>query len=189
MTTPHFDDQGRAHMVNVSNKPTTRRFATVSAIVEMNEIAAGEIRRGTARKGDVLAVARLAGINGSKWTPMLIPLCHSIPVESVEIDFQWIDDSMISTASRNLPPSRIGEFQGIHQLRVVAEVSTVAKTGIEMEAFTAVSVCCLTVIDMLKAVDRHIRVRNIQLETKSGGASGEFVRGSSDVASEGQDSV
>ncbi|QDT03429.1 Cyclic pyranopterin monophosphate synthase accessory protein [Rubripirellula lacrimiformis] len=153
--TPHFDQDGNAHMVDVSAKTPTVRKAVASGELRMLLTTAETIRAGTARKGDVLAVARLAAIQATKWTQNLIPLCHAIPIESVSIDFQW------AAADR---------------LRCLATVQTTGKTGVEMEAMTAVSVGCLTVYDMVKGIDREIQIGEIMLLEKSGGKSGHFVR-------------
>ncbi len=145
-------------MVDVSGKPITVRTATAQSQVRMNAAAAQAIRRGDSRKGDVLSVARLAAINASKWTAHLIPLCHSIPIESVRVEFDWLQQS--------------ADAENVLLCQVVCNTS--AKTGIEMEAMTAASVASLTVYDMLKSVDRAIRIDSTQLVSKSGGKSGSF---------------
>ena len=155
MASPHFSADGDAHMVDVSGKPATVRVAVASGEVTMSDASATLVRQGSAAKGDVLAVARLAAISATKWTQHLIPLCHSIPIESVSVEFDW---------------------PGLNRLRCTARVQTTGKTGIEMEAMTAVSVACLTVYDMLKSVDRAMTIGPIQLDEKSGGSSGHFVR-------------
>lgn len=159
-TSTHFDNRGQARMVDVSEKKIAPRTATASSIVEMNAAAAQAIRTGDSRKGDVLAVARLAGIGATKWTATLIPLCHAIPIEGVELEFHWIRPS--------------GE-EGRQHLQCLATVRTTYKTGVEMEAMTAASVAGLTIYDMLKSVDRAMVIRQVRLESKSGGKSGEFV--------------
>jgi len=148
-------------MVDVSEKAITVRQATARGSVAMQAATAKMIRSGDAKKGDVLAVARLAAIQASKWTPQLIPLCHAIPIEAVQVDFAWSEiDNDANTAS----------------LQCDVTVRTSAKTGVEMEAMTAVSVACLTVYDMVKSVDRAITIGPIQLIAKSGGKSGDFRR-------------
>ncbi len=151
----HFDSEGNVHMVDVSGKPTTWRVAVAAGEVQMQTQTGEMIRRGTAKKGDVLAVARLAAIQGTKWTSMLIPLCHSIPIESASVEFNWPH------------PDR---------LRCTVSVETTGKTGVEMEAMVAVSIGLLTVYDMVKSVDREIVIGPIGLVEKKGGKSGHFKR-------------
>ena len=151
----HFDAKGASRMVDVGNKQVTRRVARASGLVRMNAETLALIRDKRAAKGDVLAVARLAGIMATKRTADLIPLCHPLPVESVTIDFA---------------------FEGEQTLRIEATVQVESKTGVEMEALTAVSIAALTVYDMCKAVDRGIMIEQIQLEEKSGGRSGTWLR-------------
>src|SRR4051812_26536516 len=151
----HFDSSGASRMVDVGEKQVTRRVARASAVVKMATETAALIRDKRAAKGDVLEVARLAGIMATKRTADLIPLCHPLPIESVTIDFT---------------------FEAEQTLRIEATVQVEAKTGIEMEALTAVSVAALTVYDMCKAVDRSITIERIQLEEKSGGRSGHWKR-------------
>ncbi len=159
MPSNHFDDSGHARMVDVSSKPASKRIAVATAEIAMNSEAAATVRQGGGRKGDVLAVARLAAITASKWTQHLIPLCHAIPIESVEVDFQWS-----------------GQNPGTESLQCRVTCGTTAKTGIEMEAITAASIAALTVYDMLKSVDRGLVIGPVQLEHKSGGASGHWQR-------------
>jgi cyclic pyranopterin phosphate synthase len=156
----HFDEHGQARMVDVSAKSITERVAVARGIVTMLATTADIVRKGTATKGDVLAVARLAGISGSKWTSHLIPLCHSIPIESVKVSFEWLP----------------GESPATERLDCLVTVKTTAKTGVEMEALTATSIVCLTVYDMLKSVDREIAISQLKLIEKSGGKSGFFQR-------------
>jgi cyclic pyranopterin phosphate synthase len=153
----HFDSAGASRMVDVGEKQVSRRVARASAVVRMATETLTLIQDKRAAKGDVLEVARLAGIMATKRTADLIPLCHPLSVESVTIDF---------------------EFEGDASLRIEATVQIEAKTGVEMEALTAVSVAALTVYDMCKAVDRGMVVERIQLEEKSGGRSGNWRRGS-----------
>jgi cyclic pyranopterin phosphate synthase len=151
----HFDEQGASRMVNVGGKAVTDRVARASGIVRM--LASTRqliIDRGHA-KGDVLEVARLAGIMAAKRTADLIPLCHPLALQSVELDLQPLGDDAI---------------------RIEATVEVTAKTGVEMESLTAVSVAALTIYDMCKAVDRGIVIEQIQLEEKSGGKSGPYLR-------------
>jgi cyclic pyranopterin phosphate synthase len=149
----HFDDQGASRMVDVGEKPVTRRMARAEARVRMQAETLRLIRdRGTA-KGDVLEIARLAAIMGAKHTSDLIPLCHPLPLESVKVDFHFPDATTVV-------------------LQVEAHVT--AKTGIEMEALTAAAVGALTIYDMCKAVDRSMTIESIRLLEKSGGRSGHF---------------
>jgi cyclic pyranopterin phosphate synthase len=151
----HFDESGASRMVDVSDKQITRRLARASGLVRMGPDTLALIRDKRAAKGDVLEVARLAGIMATKRTADLIPLCHPLPIESVAIEFA---------------------FEGEQTLRIEAIVQVEAKTGIEMEALTAVSVAALTVYDMCKGVDRGITIERVQLEEKSGGRSGHWRR-------------
>ena len=150
----HFDDQGQAHMVDVSDKPVTARIAVARGHVVMSAETLALITSGTARKGDVLGVARLAGIMGAKKTADLIPLCHPLPITKVALDL---------TPDPALPG-----------IIVEATVKTGGQTGVEMEALTAVSVACLTIYDMVKAVEKSMRIEGIRLVLKDGGKSGRF---------------
>ena len=150
----HFDGDGNAHMVDVGSKPATARRATVKGYVKMAPATLEMIWDGTAKKGDVLAVARLAGIMGAKQTAALIPLCHPMGLDHVSIDLEP-DDSL---------PGII----------ITANCSVTGPTGVEMEAMTAVSVAGLTIYDMCKAVDRGMEIGAIRLTHKSGGKSGVF---------------
>jgi cyclic pyranopterin phosphate synthase len=158
----HFNEAGQAHMVDVTAKPVTARVATATSTIRMNAEAAAAIRAGTSHKGDVLGVARLAAIGAAKWTSTLIPLCHTIPIEGVDVHFQWQE------SGTDVPSE---------SLRCLASVRTSYKTGVEMEALTAASVAALTVYDMLKSVDRAMEITQTRLESKTGGKSGEFSRG------------
>ena len=150
----HFDDAGAAAMVDVGAKTVTRREATAEAVVAAAASTIAAIRDGSiSKKGDVLSVARLAGIMGAKRTADLIPLCHMLPLDSVSVAF---------------------EFRSATELCVQATAGVTAKTGVEMEALTAASVAALTVYDMCKGVDRGIVVREIRLLRKTGGRSGEW---------------
>ena len=150
----HFDAGGHAHMVDVSQKAVTSRIATARGVVEMSAETLEIVRMGQAKKGDVLAVARLAGIMAAKKTADLIPLCHPLPITKVALDLT-LDSAR---------PAVIIE----------ATVKTTGQTGVEMEALTAVSVACLTVYDMLKAVEKSMRITDITLILKDGGKSGRF---------------
>lgn len=162
----HFDDQGAARMVSVSDKTATHRVAVVSGQVVMKRATADLINKREFGKGDVIEVARLAGIMASKRTSELIPLCHPIALDSVDLKLAFA-----ASDSKNT-----GGDSETATLLVSATVVAEQKTGVEMEAFTAVSIACLTVYDMCKSVDRSMRVTNIQLEQKSGGKSGDFCR-------------
>jgi cyclic pyranopterin phosphate synthase len=148
----HFDGEGRAHMVDVSGKPVTTRLAVARGHVKMSAQTLDIVKNGTAKKGDVLAVARLAGIMAAKRTADLIPLCHPLPITNVTLD---------------LAPD--GDGVGVE-----ATVRTTGQTGVEMEALTAVSVACLTVYDMLKAVEKGMEINGIRLVLKEGGKSGRY---------------
>ena len=150
----HFDSQGRAHMVDVSQKDVTTRVAIARGTVLMEPATLRRIADGEIGKGDVLGVARLAGIMAAKRTHDLIPLCHPLPLAAIAIDLR-------PDARRNA-------------VDIEAEVKTSGRTGVEMEALTAVSVAALTVYDMCKAIDRGMRIADIRLVHKSGGKSGVF---------------
>ena len=150
----HFDQAGNAAMVDVSDKPVTARTATARARVVMEAATLAMIQQGSAKKGDVLGVARLAGIMAAKRTSDLIPLCHPLPISAVTID---------------LAPDTAG-----CAVDIVATVRTTSQTGVEMEALTAASVAALTVYDMCKAVDRSMRVDGLRVTHKAGGKSGDF---------------
>jgi len=149
----HFDAEGRARMVDVGDKPETGRVATAKGCVVMAPETLAMIVEGRAKKGDVLAVARLAGIMAAKRTADLVPLCHPLMLSKVEVDLM------------PQPPDRV---------EIEATVKLTGKTGVEMEALTAVSVAALTVYDMVKAVDRGMRIEEIRLTHKSGGKSGTY---------------
>lgn len=151
----HFDEQGKSRMVDTSGKSETLREARASGLVRMAPATASLIRDRGLAKGDVLEVARLAGILAAKRTGDLIPLCHPLPITSAQLDFSFPADDL---------------------LRIEATVRVVGRTGVEMEALTAVSLAALTVYDMCKAVDRVMTVEQIRLEEKSGGRSGTFRR-------------
>ncbi|MBZ0120584.1 MAG: cyclic pyranopterin monophosphate synthase MoaC [Sandaracinaceae bacterium] len=155
----HLDAEGRARMVDVGDKDVTSREAVASAVVRMQPATLTLLREGRAKKGDVLATARIAGIQAAKRTPELIPLCHQIALTSVEVHFE---------------PDADGER--IH-VRAIARARD--RTGVEMEALTAAAIASLTVYDMLKAVDRAMSIEHVRLEEKRGGKSGDFTRAES----------
>ncbi|PUB19295.1 cyclic pyranopterin monophosphate synthase MoaC [Yoonia sediminilitoris] len=150
----HFDETGQAHMVDVSDKPVTARVAVAEGFIKMTPQTLGLITQGTAKKGDVLGIARIAGIMGAKKTADLIPLCHPLPITKVAIDL---------TPDTALPG-----------VRITATVKTGGQTGVEMEALTAVSTAALTVYDMVKAVQKDMEIGAIRLTFKDGGKSGRF---------------
>jgi len=150
----HFDDRGQAHMVDVSGKPVTDRIAVAVGVVRMTAENLSLIIEGRAKKGDVLAVARLAGIMAAKKTADLIPLCHPLPITKVALEL---------TADPALPG-----------VRIEATVKTSGQTGVEMEALTAVSVAALTVYDMVKAVEKSMVIDGVRLILKDGGKSGRY---------------
>ena len=150
----HFDASGQAHMVDVGSKPATKRIALASGIISMLPATLKLIQQGDAKKGDVLGVARIAAIQGSKKTSELIPLCHPIALTKVAVTFEI--DEMATT------------------ITCTAQCDTIGQTGVEMEALTAVSVGLLTIYDMCKAVDRGMTISNIKLLEKHGGKSGDW---------------
>lgn len=150
----HFDSQGASRMVDVGGKEVTARYARASCRVRMQPETLALIRNRQVAKGDVLEVARLAGIMAAKKTSDLIPLCHPLGLDSVQIQFDFPDDSSV---------------------QISAEARITARTGVEMEALTAVSVAALTIYDMCKSADRGMTIELIRLEEKSGGQSGHFV--------------
>ncbi len=151
----HLDESGRARMVDVSIKPDTERLAIAKGEVLMKQETLDLIRAGQIKKGDVLTIAQIAGISASKRTSDLIPLCHSLSLTKVEVNFR-LDDS-------------------IPGVEITALVKTTGKTGVEMEALTAVSVAALTIYDMAKAAEKTMRIQNIRLVEKHGGRSGDIV--------------
>src|SRR3954462_16037061 len=149
---PHYDSAGRASMVDVSAKQTTKRTAHASAFVAMSKAVLKALPKNP--KGDPLEVARLAGIMAAKRTSDLIPMCHPLPLSHVDVNIRLCDDGVA----------------------IASEVTTTAVTGVEMEALVAASVAALTVYDMCKALDKAIEIRHVVLEKKSGGKSGDYVR-------------
>ena len=152
----HFDAQGRPAMVDVGAKEPTARAAVASGAVRFSPESYRVIREGGGRKGDVAAVAELAGVMGAKKTAELIPLCHPLPLDKVTV--------------------RVVPDDAAHRYVVTAEAKTVARTGVEMEAMTAVMTACLTLYDMAKAIDKSITIDDVKLISKSGGRSGDFKR-------------
>lgn len=150
----HVDEHGAARMVDVSAKEPTKREATATGRVLVSPEVIGLLRGEGVPKGDALGVARIAGIMGAKQTPALIPLCHPLAISKATVDLE-VDDEAV---------------------RIRATVATTDRTGVEMEALTAVSIAALTVVDMVKAVDKSAVISQIQVEAKSGGKSGEWVR-------------
>jgi cyclic pyranopterin phosphate synthase len=148
----HLDESGAAHMVDVSAKAVTAREAVASGIITMSAGALAAIHDGRVAKGDVLAVARIAGIQAAKRTSDLIPLCHPLGLSSISVDFERLD----------------------HGLRATATARTSGRTGVEMEAMTAAAVALLTIYDMAKAIDKAMVIGEIRLLSKSGGKSGEW---------------
>lgn len=155
MTLTHFDGDGHAHMVDVSDKAVTSRIATAENYIQMNRETFEIITEGRAKKGDVLGVARLAGIMAAKKTSDLIPLCHPLPITSVSVDL--VPDAALPG------------------IRITATVKTTGQTGVEMEALTAASVTALTVYDMSKAVDKTMEIGGLRVTLKDGGKSGRHV--------------
>ena len=151
----HLDDSGRAHMVDVGGKPETERIAIARGEVSMKAATLGLIRAGTMKKGDVLTVAQIAGISAAKRTSELIPLCHPLPITHVDVTLS-LDEALPGVL-------------------ITATVKTTGKTGVEMEALTAVSVAALTVYDMAKAAEKTMKIQNIRLIEKHGGRSGDVI--------------
>ena len=152
----HFDSRGQAIMVDVSEKQDTSRVAVATGYIYVNEAVYKAIEEGTAAKGDVLGVARIAGIMAAKKTSDVIPLCHPLPLAKCNIDFELLSEEKAVKAK--------------------ATVKVTGKTGVEMEALHAVTVSLLTIYDMCKALDKRMEIRDIHLDSKSGGKSGDFVR-------------
>ena len=155
MSLSHLDAEGRARMVDTSGKPVTEREAVARGLVTMQPATLELIRRGGVAKGEVLAVAQVAGIAAAKQTPHLIPLCHPLPIDDVQVSFAFIQEPC--------------------GIEITATVKATARTGVEMEALTAVAVSALTIYDMCKAVDRGMRIEAVRLVRKSGGKSGDIV--------------
>lgn len=151
---PHLTEAGEARMVDVSAKEATARTAVASGSVLLCAEAVAALRDRTVPKGDALAVARIAGIQGAKKTPDLVPLCHPLPITGVDVDLEVVDSGV----------------------RITATVRTTGRTGVEMEALTAVSTAALSVIDMIKAIDRAAVITDVRVDSKSGGRRGDWRR-------------
>ena len=164
MSLSHVDSAGRARMVDVGDKPVTARRAVAEGRVLMSADAFDQVRASAVAKGDVLAVAEIAGVMAAKRAGELIPLCHPLALDQVQVELELVDD-----------------WPGV---RVTATVAATARTGVEMEALTAVGVACLTVYDMVKAVDRNMRITAIRLLEKSGGARGDWRAPNPQIAEE-----
>lgn len=150
----HFNESGRAHMVEVSDKDETKRVAVARGTISMKKSTLDMIKEGGMKKGDVLSVAQIGGIMGVKKTSDLIPMCHNIFISGSDIRFNLLEDT----------------------IEIEAEVKTVGKTGVEMEALTAVSMAALTIYDMCKAVDKDMLISDIRVIKKTGGKSGTYLR-------------
>ena len=150
----HLNEKGEAHMVNIGEKEISKRFAIAEGIVRVKSNIIEKIKRNNLPKGDLFGTARIAGIMAAKKTSELIPLCHNLPISSVKIEIKLIKNDIY----------------------VLSSVKCEGKTGVEMEALTAVSVSCLTIYDMLKGLDKNVFITNIQLLEKSGGKSGDWKR-------------
>ncbi len=152
----HFNEQNKPTMVDVSNKVATLRIAQAQAVIKLSKQAYLAVKEGTVKKGDVLAIASTAGIMGAKQTPHLIPLCHPLNIEQINIDFELNDENCT--------------------IKIISTAKITAKTGVEMESLCACSIAALTIYDMCKSIDKTIEITDICLLKKSGGKSGEFVR-------------
>lgn len=150
----HFDEKGNARMVDVSEKNETKRVAFARGAIKVSKEIMSRVKEGSVKKGDVLGVARVAGIMGSKATSTLIPMCHPLMINGVNVDFEIDDENS--------------------EIVIYAEVKTTGKTGVEMEALTAVSTAALTIYDMCKAIDKSMVITEIHLVSKKGGKSGDF---------------
>jgi len=150
----HLDEEGAARMVDVGDKPVTRRTATARAVVRMSAETLAAVLAGDAPKGDVLGTARLAGIQAAKRTAELIPLCHTLPLDQVDVTAEPSGDTLVLEAT----------------------AAVTARTGVEMEAMTAAAVAALTVYDMVKGIERGVTIESVQLTAKSGGRSGDYCR-------------
>ena len=157
----HLNDQGRAKMVDVSQKDVTKRTATAHSSITVNHEIYHQIVNNTASKGNVLNTAQIAGIMAAKNTADIIPMCHPLPLTGIDIHFNWLTDN------------------DQYILNIEATVKTTGKTGVEMEALTAASVTALTIYDMTKAVDKGMTIGETYLEAKSGGKSGDYTRSNS----------
>ena len=158
----HFDEKGNAIMVDVTEKKITSRTATASGKIHVNEAVMKAVLEGTVAKGDVLGVARVAGIMAVKQTAHLIPMCHTLLITKCSVDFE-VDEKELT-------------IKALCTAKLEGKTGVTGKTGIEMEALTGVSVALLTIYDMCKAIDKRMEIGEIHLDAKSGGKSGEFVR-------------
>lgn len=154
----HFNEQGRAKMVDISHKATSKRFAKAKSSIMMERSVYEKIQKQKVKKGDVLAIAQVAGIMAAKNTPNFIPMCHPLPLSGVDISFRWEENNERAI------------------LHIYAEVKTTGKTGVEMEALTAASATALTVYDMCKALDKQMTIGKTYVLEKTGGVSGDYVR-------------
>ena len=152
----HFNEDGNAVMVDVGAKAETKREALASGVIYMSQECFYKVKEGSMKKGDVLGVARIAGIMGAKKTSDLIPLCHLLNLTKVEIDFEYLEEA--------------------YAIKAFCHTACIGKTGVEMEALTGINIALLTIYDMCKAVDRGMKIGEIGLLKKSGGKSGEWVR-------------
>lgn len=152
----HFNENGKARMVDVGEKNETKRVAIARGTIKMNRETLNKVKDGQMKKGDVLSVAQVAGIMGAKKTSDIIPMCHNILINGVDLNFE-IDEENSA-------------------INIEAEARTTGKTGVEMEALSAVSIAALTIYDMCKAIDKEMVINNIRLVKKTGGKSGEFIR-------------
>lgn len=153
----HFNEQGRAKMVDVSNKETSTRIAVAHSSIQVNVKIYNQIQNGKNKKGDVLGTAQIAGIMAAKNTSQLIPMCHPLQLTGIDIEFNW-------------------DVEDLNNLNITATVKTKGQTGVEMEALTAASVSALTIYDMCKAVDKGMIIGETYLSHKSGGVNGDFNR-------------
>jgi cyclic pyranopterin phosphate synthase len=185
----HLNEKGEARMVDVSDKAVTHRTAIAEGFVAMEAATLALVEKGEAKKGDVLATARIAGIMAAKRTHELIPLCHPLPVTKATVDFELVSAPGTDIPTSPAPGGRLaastapggrlpgGESPGATRIgiHVTAEVRCTGQTGVEMEALTAVSVACLTIYDMLKAVQKDMEIGPVRLLEKTGGRSGHFI--------------
>lgn len=162
MSLTHFSESGRARMVDVSGKDATIRVAIASGTIRMQPQTLQRIRDGKIGKGNVLAVADVGAVMAAKRTPDIIPMCHAIALSGVQVEFSEVNEA---------------DAQGCVGLQAVVTATCVGQTGVEMEALTAVNVALLTIYDMCKAIDRGMRIENVQLDEKRGGKSGIWKRG------------
>lgn len=158
----HFDENGNAYMVDVSGKAVTKRTAVAEGTIEVSRDVMEAILGHKVKKGDVLTVAQVAGIMGTKRTSSLIPMCHPLPLTNAKVTFELPEDDELNTGRESF------------EIKVLCTAVTEGKTGVEMEALTGVSTALLTIYDMCKAIDKRMTIRNIHLVEKTGGKSGDF---------------